>query len=279
MTVDQRRASLLDHIGTHGRASVAELSELFGVSAVTVRGDLQSLADSRLLRRVHGGAVWPADPAVPESPPPAPAGPGPAPTGPAPARPVPTRPVAVTAREGRSVGAAAAELVSSGDALLVDGGPVATWLVRAILRRRDLQDLTFCTNDLDVAIELRRAVPRFTVLVAGGTLRASGSTLAEPLIGPALDRIRADLCFLGCVGVSRAAGVTGADFEHGAVWQRYLHGSERSVLVATGASVGAGGQVALAGIEELDLLVTAASADPTELSGLRDAGLDVRTVD
>lgn len=268
LTVDQRRASLLDHIGTHGRASVAELSELFGVSAVTVRADLQSLAESRLVRRVHGGAVLPADPA-----PPAPLPSAAEPTGPAPARPP-----AVNAREARSVGAAAAELVSSGDALLLDGGPVATWLVRAILRRRDLQDVTFCTNDLDVAYELRRAVPRFSVLVAGGTLRASGSTLAEPLIGPALDRIRADLCFLGCVGITRRSGVTGADFEHGAVWQRYLHGSERKVVLATGAAVGAGGQVALAGIEELDLLLTADSADPAELAEMRDGGLEIRTV-
>lgn len=269
LTVDQRRASLLDHIGTHGRASVAELSALFGVSAVTVRADLQSLAESRLVRRVHGGAVLPAGPAPDQDPPVVAAGPG--------APPV-RRPPAVTAREAGAVGAAAAELVSSGDALLLDGGPVASWLVRALLRRRDLQDVTLCTNDLDVAVELRLAVPRFSVLVAGGTLRASGSTLAEPLIGPALDRIRADICFLGCVGVSSRGGVTGADFEHGAVWQRYLRGSERKVLLAPGAAVGAGGQVALAGTDELDLLVTADSADPDELARLREDGLEIRTV-
>lgn len=301
LTIDQRRAWLLDHIGTHGRASVAELSELFGVSAVTVRTDLQSLAESHLVRRVHGGAVLagdtdtdpgaaadtgpdaaelvgaPAAEAVDRMPPRQPAR-GPRRTDRTGAV-VPARIGAGEAREARSVGVAAAALVSSGDALLVDGGPVATWLVRALIRRRELRDLTICTNDLDVASELRPAVPRFSVLLAGGALRASGGTLVGPLIGPALDRIRADLCFLGCVGVERDAGVTGADFEHGAVWQRYLTGAERTVLLAPGSAVGRRGQVTYAAVDELDLLVTGLSADDAAVRDLRESGLEVRVVD
>jgi DeoR family transcriptional regulator, aga operon transcriptional repressor len=211
---------------------------------------------------VDGGERIPARP--PERPPPVPA---------------PARASAGEAREGRSIGAAAAELVSPGDALLLDGGPVSTWLVRALIRRRDLRRLTVCTNDLDVAAELRPAVPRFSVLVAGGAIGAGGGTLVGPLIGPALERIRADLCFLGCVGVDRAAGVTGADFEHGAVWQRYLRGAERTVLLAPGSAVGRRGQVTFAAVDELDLLVTGGTADDAAVRDLRDAGLEVRTVD
>lgn len=289
LTIDQRRASLLDHLGTHGRASVAELSELFGVSAVTVRTDLQALSESRLVRRVHGGAVpVPAaegtGPTAPQRHPPA--GPDPVP-GPQPkagpttadAEPPPARPSRRDAREASALGAAAAQLVSSGDALLLDGGPVSTWLVKALIRRRDLRDLTICTNDLHVALELRPATPRFAAFVAGGSLRASGTTLVEPFLGPALDRMRADLCFLSCAGVDRDAGVTGTDFEQAAIWQRYFHGAQRRVLIAPGTAVGQRGQVSLAAADDLDLLLTAASAPAGALDDLRGTGLQVITVD
>lgn len=273
LPVDERRAWLLDHLGAHGSASVAELSELFGVSTVTVRTDLQALAESRLVRRTHGGAVLLPTGSRAEA-------------GADPDRPGRPDPAVVTerptpgprdAREARAIAAAAAELVSSGDTLLLDGGLTALWLARALLRRRDLRSLTICTNDLDLAVELRPAVPRFTVVLAGGSVSAGG-TLVEPLVGPALERIRGDLCFLGCAGVDAAGGVTGTDLGHAAVWQRYRTGAGRAVLLAPGSAVGHRDRVLLAGVEDLDLLVTARSAGPA-LDGLRNAGLQVVVVD
>jgi DeoR family transcriptional regulator, aga operon transcriptional repressor len=276
--VDDRRAWLLDHLGSRGRATVAELSELLGVSVVTVRTDLQSLAGAGLVRRVHGGAVLALPPRSPGDPDgvAALARPDPGRAGERP--PLPSAVAAGTAREARAVGAAAAELVSSGDSLLVDGGPVATWLVRALLGRRDLREVTIGTNDLDVAQQLRPGSPRFSIRVAGGTVHGPSGTLVEPLVGPALERMRADIGFLSCVGVARAAGVSGSDLEHGAVWRRYLAGSERKVLLAPGPAVGHRGPVVLAAVDELDLLLTGRSADAAELADLDGAGLRIRAV-
>ena len=271
---DERRAWLLDHLDAHGSARVTELSEMFGVSTVTVRTDLQALAASRLVRRTHGGAVLlptgsrgAADSAATRR----------ASTGTQDeSRRLPPAPR--DARDARSVAGAAAALVSSGDALLLDGGPAAIWLVRALVRRRDLRSLTICTNDLDLAVELRPAVPRFSVVLAGGSLPATGGTLVDPLLGPALDRIRADVCFLGCAGVDSVGGITGTDLGHAAVWQRYLAGSRRRVLLAPASAVGRRDHVVLAGIEDIDLLVTAGPPGPA-LTALRDAGLHVVSVD
>ena len=46
--LEERRARILENIAVAGRASVAELSRRFGVSEVTIRADLQSLADSAI---------------------------------------------------------------------------------------------------------------------------------------------------------------------------------------------------------------------------------------
>ncbi|MDR1078723.1 MAG: substrate-binding domain-containing protein [Propionibacteriaceae bacterium] len=61
-----RRAYLLSALERDGAVRVADLIEDLGVSAVTVRRDLELLEGEGLLRRVHGGAVWIGDDSEPE---------------------------------------------------------------------------------------------------------------------------------------------------------------------------------------------------------------------
>ena len=50
-SVQERRRDILDSVLRTGRASVADLSQAFGVSEVTIRADLQMLAEQGLLVR------------------------------------------------------------------------------------------------------------------------------------------------------------------------------------------------------------------------------------
>ncbi len=54
---DVRRAELLDALRRNGTMRVSELSDLLGVSPVTVRRDIGQLADEGVVRRLHGGAA------------------------------------------------------------------------------------------------------------------------------------------------------------------------------------------------------------------------------
>ena len=55
--LEERRQQVLQRVSDKGRASVTQLSEEFGVSEVTIRNDLQALAERKLIVRTHGGAV------------------------------------------------------------------------------------------------------------------------------------------------------------------------------------------------------------------------------
>ncbi len=57
MTRAERLAALLELLVADGRIDVEEAGAHFGVSAATVRRDLDYLADQQLLSRTHGGAV------------------------------------------------------------------------------------------------------------------------------------------------------------------------------------------------------------------------------
>ena len=55
LLAEQRRRKILEFIEHKGQITVRELASRFSVSAVTARGDLDSLCSSGLAIRSHGG--------------------------------------------------------------------------------------------------------------------------------------------------------------------------------------------------------------------------------
>ncbi len=57
MLAQQRRTAILERVHLHGAVRVGDLVAEFGVSDVTIRRDLETLAEKGLLAKVHGGAT------------------------------------------------------------------------------------------------------------------------------------------------------------------------------------------------------------------------------
>lgn len=57
MDIHERKQKILELITNEGKVRVNELSELFGISDVTIRMDLADLEQKGMLSRIHGGAV------------------------------------------------------------------------------------------------------------------------------------------------------------------------------------------------------------------------------
>src|SRR6266542_1708758 len=57
MLAQQRQAAILDLVRRHGGVRVSQLVRQFGVSDMTIRRDLEALADRGLVDKVHGGAT------------------------------------------------------------------------------------------------------------------------------------------------------------------------------------------------------------------------------
>ncbi|MFJ9820185.1 substrate-binding domain-containing protein [Streptomyces sp. NPDC101151] len=59
--VDQRHERVLELVRERGSLRVAELAAELGVSAVTLRRDVEALAAQGRVQRLHGAVVWPGD--------------------------------------------------------------------------------------------------------------------------------------------------------------------------------------------------------------------------
>lgn len=235
---------------------VADLSDMFGISEVTVRSDLEALQDAGLLRRVHGGAVV---------------------TPPQPERTF-EQSLGAQADEKRRIGEEAASLVTSGETVILDVGSTTAAVARALVGRANLTDIICFTNGLKTALELEPAIPRFTVVLTGGTLRPLQHSLVDPLAGSVLEEIHADTVFLGCNGIDLEVGVTNVNLPEAEIKRRMVKAARRRIVVATGDKIGETSLAPLCTTEDVTTLITDTSADPGLVTGLREAGLQVRVV-
>ncbi|MDY0911639.1 DeoR/GlpR family DNA-binding transcription regulator [Rathayibacter festucae] len=237
-----------------GFVSVADLSGRLGVSVVTVRSDLDRLAGEGAVQRVRGGAV---------------------PTGERSGERSFEEGLASASDEKAAIGREAAASVASGESVILDVGTTTLAIAHALVARDDLRDVTVITNGLTLALALEPAIPRFTVVVTGGTLRPLQHSLVEPLASEVLERLRADVVFIGCTGVHPEAGVTNVNLPEATLKRRMLHAAARRVVVADSSKLGVVDLGRVAGTEEFDRLLTGAAAGDAAVERLETAGLAV----
>ncbi len=234
---------------------VGELSAEFGISEVTVRNDLETLASRGRIHRFRGGATPRAigglERAFEET-------------------------EASFASEKVAIGQAAAQLVSDGESIILDVGTTSVAAARALVARAELTDVVIFTNGLKTALELEPAIGRFTVVVLGGTLRRLQHSLVDPLASALLAQVHVDTAFLGCSGVDPLGGITNVNLPETEVKRRMLGVARRRIVLADGSKIGRVELAQLCSTADVDLVISGASADPDVVSELRDGGCEVR---
>lgn len=241
-------------IADRGFVSVRELSERFGVSTVTVRTDLVTLAEQQLVRRVHGGAMAPTVNAVERS----------------------FEEVAGDLAEEKDViGRAAAELVEPGEAVVIDVGTSTTAMAAHLVRREELSDVTVFTNGIKVALALEAAHPRISVVVTGGTLRPRQHSLVNPMAQQLLEGVHTTSAFLGCNGVHAVTGCTNINLPEAEVKRTMARSARRRVVLADSSKLGVTTVAPVLEPSEIDVLITDDRADMDMLAEFRSQGIDV----
>lgn len=249
-----RRGSLARLLSARGFLRVIDASAELGVSEVTIRGDLSALEREGRAVRVHGGAM-PADALVREAPVES------------------TRDQSAAAK--RAIGVAAARLVSSGDCVYLDAGSTAQALAEQLLARRELHDVVVVTSALTIALALEPGIPRFEVVVTGGTLRPLQHSLVNPFAASMLAALRFDLAFIGCNGIHPAHGVTNVNLPEAEIKTLAMRSAARAILVADGSKLGRTDPAVIGALGQFERLITAGPAADGAVDALRRSGLEV----
>ena len=228
MLSEARRRRIIEIIAESENATVTvdQLSDVLGVSGMTVRRDLDWLDERGQLKRVHGGAI----------------GVDLAPT---------WKPFGVRrdefGHEKDVIGRLAAELVADGERIIVDSGTTTLHIAHNLECRKDLAAIT---NSLPAAEELVRC-PGVMTIVLGGLLKPRELCNVGPMVTEELSRLSVDRLFLSAAGFDIARGVTDPDLREVDVKRAMIRAAREVVLVADSSKWR---KVALAQIAPLDAI-------------------------
>lgn len=250
MYLEERRQQVLQRVRDKGRASVAQLSEEFGVSEVTIRNDLQALAERNLIVRTHGGAV-PSTDGLYE--------------------------LALAMRlqqqvqEKSRIGEAGANLVENGDAIMLDSSSTALAIARHLKKHRHL---TIVTNSLAVAQEMLDA-PGVTVVMAGGRVRRDTASLVG---GGGLDILRKfniQKGFFGAHGITVQDGLTDVSADEAAVKRRWVGMCRQVIAVLDATKWGKVGLLSFAPLEQVSAVISDGDAPADLVDEIRSYGVNI----
>ncbi|MDX1521704.1 MAG: DeoR/GlpR family DNA-binding transcription regulator [Anaerolineae bacterium] len=248
--LEERRQEILSRIKGAGRASVADLSQQLGVSEVTIRTDLQALAEQKLVIRTHGGAI--------------PAGSG-------------RYDLALARRrqhqvqEKSRIGEACAAMVSNGDAIFIDSSSTALAMTPHLIGHRYL---TVVTNSLSVAQALREA-EGVRVVITGGTLRRETDSLLGVAGLEAVRQFNLQKGFFGAHGLNLPEGLTDVSAEEAEVKRVMVELCRQTIGVLDATKWGQVGVASFARPDDIDIIITDRTA-PTELvERVSGAGVEV----
>ena len=237
-----------------GYLSIADLAEHLQVSEMTIRRDLDALAEKGRVERAHGGAFALAgnpggrldivEPAIEER-------------------------IARNSGVKARIGAVAAGLVEPRQTIAVDIGSTTLCLAYAL---KDL-DVRIFTTSLKIALLLAHATPR--VYMPGGEIRGTEPSLVGTMAREQLPNFRFDWFFLGAAGLSDD-GLYDYSLEDTEIKRALMAQSARTVALVDSSKFDRLSMVRIAGLADIDMLIAEAPPEGALAERLAEAGVALR---
>lgn len=253
LLAEERRRKILQMIEKDGQVTITGLAAQFGVSAVTVRADLDALSTNGIIMRSHGGALKRDD-----------------------GTDYPLQLKAPLHRpEKARIGRAAAGLVQPSETVILDSGTTTAEIAKH-LKLLNIRPLTVITHALNIALELADA-PGVSVIVVGGLLRPISYSLVGPQAESMLSGLHADRFFLAVDGLDLEAGPSTPDVLEAQLNSSMARVAKEIVIVADSSKLGRQ-SVSRIGPIKIDRLITDRRAPADFVEVLRKRGVQVSLV-
>lgn len=247
--IPERWEQIIEMVEVQGGLSVDQIAQALRISSATVRRDLAHIHQRGLIKRTRGGAEPSLqvreDRTLSES-------------------------RKINPVEKEIIGAAAAELITSGDTLMFDGGFTTYQTARQVTAT----DITVVTNSIDVANAMINRDDITLVIIGGELSRASGTTVG-PTTDSQLALIRADKAVIGANAVSPVEGISSPNPFTAQTKRTMIRGSREVIVVADHTKLGQLTTYSVAPVEAITTLVTDDKADKEILEAFRAAGVEV----
>ncbi|MBO9731880.1 MAG: DeoR/GlpR transcriptional regulator [Chitinophaga sp.] len=247
MLKEERLDYILKKLQTDHKVLQAELSSDLQVSEDTVRRDLESLAQNGQLIKVRGGAI-------PHSP----------------------NPYSFMERiqyhedDKKQMALKALTFLHNGQTIMLDGGTSTLMLAKLFPPNLHIRVIT---NSVPILAQLIEH-PAIELIFTGGLIGKEARTAGGMDTIRMLEKLRADICFLGICSLHPDAGVTGLDLGEADVKSVMMASSNKRVALATSDKMGTAEPFKVCDITLLDTIITD-NPDLPSLKPYSDLGIQV----
>ncbi|MCF7937214.1 MAG: DeoR/GlpR family DNA-binding transcription regulator [Spirochaetales bacterium] len=242
----EREKQILQYLTDDTSMSVNDMSSRLSVSPVTIRSDLNSLAERGFLLRTRGGAMPAFHPQLLE------------------------RQKMRTAQKNR-IAREAANMVSDGDTVMIEAGTTTSQIARFLFGKQNIHIVTNST----LIIPFARANPALRLTVVGGEFRPETESMVGPLALEQLERFHVSLAFVGTDGFSRVGGLTTHLVEGAEVVKLMARQAEHTVLVADSSKYNRRGFAKVLPLNAVDKIITDTDFSETDAGELESEEIQV----
>lgn len=232
MLAAQRQTAILQAVRRRGAVRVSDLATQLAVSEMTIRRDLDTLAGTGLIDKVHGGATLAGNNSTYE--------PGFV------AKSEQQRP------EKAAIALAACEMVQPGMAVGLSAG-TTTWTLARHLT--SVPSITVVTNSIRVANVFHEEPGNDQTVVLTGGVRTPSDALVGPVAAQALQSMHLDIVFMGVHGIDVKAGFTTPNLLEADTDRELVKAGRRLAVLADHTKVGVIGISTIATLDQADVLI------------------------
>ena len=228
MLKTERQAYILHNINLHNRILSSDLSLVMDVSEDTVRRDLQDLADSGKIIKVHGGALSNSFHSSVNV----------------------SSVYELTSK--KIIAQKAISLIKDGMFVLTTGGTTIMELARALPENLKA---TFITGSIPVALEYLNH-PNIDVIIIGDKLsKSSKLTVGADAIFK-IKQLKADICFIGTNAIDATNGLTDNDWEVVQVKKAIIESSTKVVSLSISKKINTTQPIKICDANNINILIT-----------------------
>ncbi len=181
--MNKRHSEIIEIVNNSTKIDVNTLSQMIGVSPVTIRKDLDHLEKMKLLTREHGYAVKCNEENI-------------------------NNRLAYKHEVKIKIATKAADLVAVRETIMIESGSSCT-LLASVLSKSN-KDVTIITNSAFIANYLRDE-SGVNIILLGGQYQKEAQVMVGPLIKSCVKEFNVDKLFLGVDGFNPDFGFTGND--------------------------------------------------------------------
>ncbi|GAB1482595.1 DeoR/GlpR family DNA-binding transcription regulator [Treponema sp.] len=244
-----RHRKILEILYEKGSVLSEELAEIFSVSRITIRRDLDALAAAKLLERTHGGAVIGASPRH---------------------EAIFAEKDSLCKREKQTIGRYVASLIEENDTVFLNAGSTTLEVLRNL---KDKKVKVITNNAASITVDLDSGVE---LIVLGGEYRRDSQSYYGDIALLGIKSIYSSVTVLGINGISARKGLTSAVYQETSINRAMIDNSSGKVIVvADHSKMNCVSSFLTCGFDKIDMIATDWQCPEPFVQELRGMGVKV----